>query len=246
MQFPRFTDGAVGRLTFAHLNDLFARVEALEGAASTPSATAGIRGRVVTARVTGQPQAGVYSWVEVERRNNAWSDKPDGLSSTDPSASPANAIAYPIVGAIIEPFPIPTIIAPQYNQDGSLFYSPTAPGAPGSGAFKVTAFSNLVLGKSWQYTLRRQKLEIVNNVPTFTTDTAFDAVVGLNGCEDRTDPPYMSSSNDLYGVGWSRPQGGKVQSRNPIQVGIVVNAVPIPGSSFYFFSEGNGYTTVCD
>jgi len=29
MQLPRFTSGEVGRLTFAHLNDLFARLEAL-------------------------------------------------------------------------------------------------------------------------------------------------------------------------------------------------------------------------
>ena len=246
MQFPRFTDGEVGRLTFAHMNDLFARVEALEGAASSPSASAGTRGRVVTVRVTGQPSGGVYSWVEVERKGDAWLDKPDGLTSTDASVVPPNAVATPIIGAITEPFPIPLVIAPQYKEDGSLFYSPTAPGSPGAGVYKVTSFLAYGNLTRWQYTLRKQKLEIVNNLPTFQTDTNFDPVVGLNGAEQRDDPAYMTATNDLYGVGWARPEGGKVQARNPIQIGIMVSAVPISGSSFYFFSLGNGYTTVCD
>ena len=251
MQFPRFTDGSVGRLTFAHLNDLFARVEALEGAASSPSASAGMRGRVVTARVTAQPQGGVYSWVEVERKGDAWLDKPDGLSSSDPSVDPPNTVAFPIIGAITEPFPVPLVIAPQYKEDGSLFYSPTAPGTSGAGVYKITAFtaygdqSSGALNK-WQYTMKKQKLEIVAGLPTFSTDTAFSPVVGLNGAEQRADPQYMTSTNDLYGVGWARPQGGKVQARNPIQIGIMVYAVPMTGTGYHFFSLGNGYTTVCD
>jgi hypothetical protein len=244
MQLPRFTSGEVGRLTFAHLNDLFARLEALEAAARNPLGVAGTRGRVVTARVTQQSSPGVYRWVEVERNGNAWTDKPDGLSSKD-GATPPNEDAFPIIGAILEPAPIPIVISPQYKQDGSLFYSPTAPGAEGFAFYKVTNFANLELGKRWTYTLKKQKIGLVNNVATWQNDDSAANVVGLNGAENRTDPPYMTATNDLYGVGWARPQGGYVQSRNPIQIGIVVAAQPIPGSSYYGFSMGNGYSTVC-
>lgn len=245
MQFPRFTDGAVGRLTFAHLNDLFARVEALEGSAPDPGAMRGRVGRLIPCRVTGQPEGGVYSWVEVERQGTAWVDKVDGLSSTDPSQSPPDAKAFPIIGSIAEPFPTPTFILPQYRADGSLFYLPTAPGAVGSAPYKIVSFTNLVLGKSWQYGLQRQKIVTTAGIPSFSNDANFAPVIGLNGAENRTDPPYDAPTNDLYGVGWARPPQGFVRQRNPIQLGIIVQAVPVDGSNFYSFSIGNGYTTVC-
>lgn len=245
MQFPRFTDGQVGRLTFAHLNDLFARVEALEGAALPGASSRGRIDRLIPCKVTGQPEGGVYSWVEVERQGTAWVDKPDGLSSTDPSQSPPDTKAFPILGSIAEPFPIPTFIMPQYRQDGTLVYLPTAPGAVGSAPYKIVSFTTLEVGKSWQYGLKRQKIVVNAGVPDFQNDDNFATVIGLNGAEDRTDPPYGSASNDLYGVGWARPPQGTVVQRNPIQIGIIVQAVPVSGSNFYSFSIGNGYSTAC-
>jgi hypothetical protein len=246
MQLPRFTSGEVGRLTFAHLNDLFARLEALEAAARNPLGGAGIRGRSITAKITGQPAGGVYTWVEVHRDGEAWVDKPDGLSSKDPSLDPPDDDkAFPIIGAITEPYPIPVAITPQYRKDGSLFYSPASPGEGGAAFYKIISYTTMEPNKSWQYTIKKQIVELVSNAPTWKNDPNSSNVVGLNGAENRTDPPFMTQTNDLYGVGWARPQGGLVQARNPIQPGIIVHAQPISGTGYYGFHAGNGYTTVC-
>ena len=99
--------------------------------------------------------------------------------------------------------------------------------------------------KSWQYTMKKQIVELENNAPVWKPDPNSANVIGLNGAENRTDPPMMQQTNDLYGIGWARPPGGLVQSRNPIQIGNIVFAQPISGTAYYGFHAGNGYTTVC-
>lgn len=245
MQFPRFTDGEVGRLTFAHMNDLFARVEALENSAREAGMQRGRIDRLIPARIVAQVEGGVYSWVEVERAGVTWADKPDGLSSTDPSQNPPDDKAYPIIGSISEPFPTPTFIMPQYRKEGGLYYLPTAPGATGAAPYRIFSFSNLVQGKSWLYGLQKQKIVTSSGAPSFADDASSSPVVGINGAENRNDPGYNIATNTLYGIGWARPPDGFVTQRNPIQIGIIVQAVPIAGTAFYSFSIGNGYTTVC-
>ena len=233
MDLPRFTSGAVGKLTFAHLNDAFETLDDLARDNGVGGTTSDQRGRLILGKLISESALtpGDWSWTEVAYDDGNYDAKPGGRSSsTDQSgfAFPARSATGDVLGANDV-----VVLAPMRDANGALYYVAAQPFARGTVTEPVQIQSSQVVvsGQQWLYTVRRA----TNSAYAFSSAAPdFEA---LNSVETRVD------SGGIYGVGFG---GGAASSltRRPIENGITVIATRISPTR-YVFSIPNGYAVNC-
>jgi hypothetical protein len=232
MEFPRLTSGNLGALTFAHVNEIFRRIEQLSETVGTGNSRNSLTiGRSILIR-TLQRDGAKFSWKQVSRATLDQSpaiEVQGGLSSTvgdDPFAVPVVSF-----GSTLEINRTYGAFRVNAN-DGSAFMVAFG-GAPVPGLYRILS-SESIGGKKWRYTGRKQI--IVGSA--FADDPDFTGNVTMqNGCEQ------VQDTGSTYGVG-TVPPSGVVMSRAPIRAGVIVYAVNTDGDDL-FFSIPNGYQVNC-
>ena len=238
MQFPRFTDGAVGKLTFAHLNELFARLEALEAVSPSKIAGAAIRPRVVTAKIgAGVDASGQRrQWAEVELTTSAgtvtpvYQTKSGGLTS-GVAGTGLGVLTHPAIGTF-QTNQIVGLVA-QYSVLNELFYLPVSAAAATGTSFpaKVESSSG---GTNGIFTYSCKEVEGAN----FTYLAGAATISARNGAETAVDAPAS------LGVGFIPPIPSPILTRKAIKVGTVV-LITQDKQGLYSFCVPNGYKVEC-
>lgn len=232
MTLPRFTAGAVGNLSFDHLNEAFGFIDSIrdDGAPTVEGLYKG--GAIICAKITGQ-STNDFSWEEVERisdTNAAFQIKIGGRNSTDGAGNtfgfPARAFNSPVPAVDQLVF-----LTGKHSADGKRYYVPLS--ASSSICAVVVSASPLVANIRWSYQV---KAAWPTSAGVFTgTGASFTA---FNGAENNTD-------NTVYGVGMIPPTG-VTMTRQPIRVNTAVLCMKDSApNSFYAFSVPNGYKAVC-
>jgi hypothetical protein len=232
MPLPRFTSGAMGRLTFRDLNEAFDAIDQLRKETDQKLADQMGRRRIVLARITGK-QGDEYSWQEIERTGTTFALRANGRTSTENG----NAYANPVVGLATVTLAIGdnVAIASAYSSTGSLFYVPIAV-AGGGGAIPAIILGSTSQGSGqWLYNCK----EAIRSGSFWVQKPEADTFSARNGAENVPD------ASGVYGVG-SRIIGNILQTptRQPIQNGIVV-MVATSADGVRFFSVPNGYQIEC-
>jgi hypothetical protein len=236
MDLPRFTSGAVGKLTFAHLNDAFETLDDL-ARDNGVGGSAAIRSRRVIAARIGASQGSDYAWNELERNGSSWTLKANGRSS----ALDQDLFAYPLVafGGITPTTGSDLSIFPMHDATGRLIYVPLAGGGT-SGPTGSPNFPAMIQGAQpiatgrWRYTIAEATVNTADGAWT----AGASAGSAYNGCEAVQDLP-----NQLVGVGSGTGATASV-SRNPIKIGTVV-MISVDENDVRFFSVPNGYSYQC-
>jgi hypothetical protein len=232
MEFPRLTSGNLGALTFAHVNEIFRRIERLdESTANVASSASFSIGRTILIR-TLQRDGDKLSWNQVSRETLDQSPATEvegGLNSTvdgDPFAIPVVSF-----GSLLEVNRTYGAFRVNAN-DGSAFMVAFG-GALVPGLYKILS-SESIGNRKWRYTGRKQI--VVGSA--FADDPDFTGnVTMLNGCEQ------VQDTGSTYGVG-TVPPSGVVMSRAPIRADVIVYAVNTDGDDLVF-SIPNGYQVNC-
>lgn len=232
MPLPRFTAGAVGRLTFRDLNEAFEAIDALRRETDGKIADQAGRRRTILARVTGK-NGDNYKWEEVERTTGTtFATRQGGRNSTEG----ADDYAYPLVpfGSVTLAIGDSVAIVSGYDASGKLFYVPISAGGSGGLAVIVTGASQSGVGQ-WQYTVK----EAIRSGGLWVEKPQATALTARNGAENPID------GGGVYGVG-SLIVGNiiVVPARQPIRIGTVV-LVTQSSDGVLVFSVPNGYRIEC-
>ena len=233
MDLPRFTSGAVGKLTFAHLNEAFDAIDDLARDGGESTSRAPTRSRAILVQLISESATtpGEWSWTEIVRDGSTTTAKPSGRSSSTVSS----AFAYPLVSDTGRALGANDIVLaePMRDADGRLYYSAleATPRGTVSEPLVIVSASIITAGQQWLYTVRR-----VTNVG-YGFSSAPPDLEALNGAEARAD------AGGVYGVGFG---GGSASSftRRPIEPGVVVVGLQIAPTR-YLFSMPNGYGVNC-
>lgn len=252
MPFPKFTSGGSGRLTFDVMNELFARVEKLEGKARPGGLELQPMKHAFFAKVTAQnsgTNAHQFSFTEVCRQNPqtayggtfdpaAWTAVNGGQTSAGvPLAGGAiSAFRYPLIGSGITVGTILPIVA-SVDEKGNLVYVPIqATAATSSFPAKIISATALLQNSRWSYTVRKV---VSNQSGQYTDVQGVPDRVAYNGAENAVDQA------PIFGVGMQPPQSGTLQMiRQPIKNDVVV-IVTDDGAGTLVFSMPNGYRVIC-
>ena len=249
MPFPKFTSGRSGRLTFDTLNELFSRVEALEGNSERKRWSIRPQSDAFFARVgvnnTGNPSQ--WAFTEVNRLFNAsgapldpasWADVVGGRNSSGTlSNGTVSTFAYPLVGTGLAQGAIHPVVA-SYNSEGDLLYVPiVASGTSSSFPAKITAATVITTNLRWRYSCLPQRVASSGNA--FEDVPNSSSLQAINGAE------ALADASPVFGVGMQPPQSGTLQMiRQPIRVGIVVT-LTLDAAGRHSFSMPNGYKVIC-
>ena len=232
MEFPRLTSGNLGALTFAHVNEIFRRIEQLGEIVGKANWDGGFTiGRSILIR-TLQKNGDRFSWKQVTRATVPQSpaiEVEGGYTSTVGD----DAFAIPVVSFGTSLQINRTYAAFRVNaNDGAAFMVAFGEGLV-PGLYRILSSESIGGGK-WRYTARKQI--IVGSA--FADDPDFTAnVTMLNGCEQ------VQDTGSTYGVG-TVPPSGVLMSRAPIRPNVVVYAVNSDGDDMVF-SIPNGYQVNC-
>jgi hypothetical protein len=236
MEFPRFTQGNVGAMTFAHVNAVFERIERLEAQAGvSPSRKTGDkRGRVLTVRITAFNAQGLAAWEEVSRNSlefDQWVAVEGGARSTsgdNPFAMPLKGTSFG-VGSILYAFQ-------RNTESGRTYLEPIEPQVPG--LFIISAFTgNAPAWTYYGYPARWSGGNSLFVVYNPQNDPALPLTTLYNGAENPVD------NEQTVGVGTVKPSG-VTMVRQPIKLNTVVFAAPEPNGR-YVFCVPNGYQVTC-
>lgn len=233
MTLPRFTSGAVGRLTFRDLNEAFEAIDQLRKATDQKLEEQMARRRIVLARITGK-QGDDYSWEEIERTTGTtYAVRLNGRTSAEGS----NQYANPIVGLGQVTLAIGdnVSIASAYSSTGQLYYVPLAV-AGGGGAIPAIILGSSAEGSGqWLYSCK----EAIRQGGFWIQKPNAQTFSARNGAENVPD------ASGVYGVG-SRIIGNLLllPERQPIQNNVVV-MVSTSSDGVRFFSVPNGYRIEC-
>jgi hypothetical protein len=236
MEFPRFTQGNVGAMTFAHVNAVFERIERLEAQAGvSPSRKTGDkRGRALTVKVLAFNPQGLAAWEEVSRGSlqfDQWVTVQGGARSArgdDLFATPLKGTGFD-VGSIVYAF--------QRNTDSGMSYlEAIQPRLPQW--FYIQGHS----GNAPVWTYYGFPAQWFGGSPPFsaynpTNDPSIPPTLLYNGAENPVDDAQT------VGVGTVKPNG-VTMVRQPIKPNTVVFAVPEPNGR-YVFCVPNGYQVTC-
>lgn len=236
MEFPRLTSGNLGALTFAHVNEIFRRIEQLEETmqgkqSNFPNA----RGRIFVAEVTGYDGAtGRASFHEVTRADPntnagaAWLPVAGGATSVQGD----NVFAHPLINSGGQIGRICYAFARNGELAGTPFYETIAP--RGAALYYIAART----GNAPSWTYYGYEAQYVNGgwVPDPNVN-AEDLVTLYNGCENIEDTPTV------IGLGTILPSG-VTATRQPIRENIVALAIP-DGNGILAFALPNGYQLEC-
>jgi hypothetical protein len=232
MDLPRFTSGAVGKLTFSHLNEAFDAIDDIARDAGVSESGSSIRGRVILARTFDHDDDRGWAWVELE--GPPYEIKPNGKSS----ALGEDRFAYPILsyGGISPSVPTDLLIFPKYKPTGELFYVPII--SPQTTFPAMILGSESIGGQRFLYTVEEvrwnQTLNGWEPVPDGRTGSAYN---GAEAVQDESGP------NGSIGVGGCKgPTMNLV--RRAIRTGIVVMTSADVGGTLSF-SLANGYCWEC-
>lgn len=252
MTFPRFTSGGSGRLTFDVMNELFARVEKLEGKARPGGLELPQMKHAFFAKVTAQnvsPNQHQFSFAEVCRKDPqtayggtldpaAWTPVNGGQTSAGVplAGGTVSSFRYPLIGSGITVGTILPIVA-SVDEGGNLVYVPIqATAATSSFAAKILSASALVANVKWAYVVRKVES---NGGGGYNEITTSPDRVAFNGAENAND------AAPVFGVGMQPPQSGTLQMiRQPIRQDVVV-VVTDDGAGRLVFSMPNGYRVIC-
>jgi len=248
MPFPKFTSGRSGRLTFDTLNELFQRVEALEGTSERKPWSINAPEAAFFAKVgTQNPNfSDQYSFTEVCRKFNvaaapldpaAWTAVTGGRSSAGPVAGGVSSYVYPLKGTGLQAGSVYPVVA-TVDDRGYLIYVPISAPAVGNAfpAF-IAATAVLVSNFRWQYTCRRVSVNSAGN--GWDIPTSGPTFTALNGAEAQA-----SDTPPIYGVGMQPPASATLQMiRQPIRIGTIVTMTF--DADRYSFSMPNGYKVIC-
>lgn len=233
MTLPRFTAGAVGRLTFRDLNEAFEAIDQLRKATDQKLEEQLARRRIVLARITGK-QGDDYSWEEIERTTGTtYAVRPNGRTSAEGS----NQYANPIVGLGQVTLAIGdnVSIASAYSSTGQLYYVPLAVAGGGGAIPAIVLGSSQIGNQQWSYSCK----EAIRSGGFWIQKPNAQTFTALNGAENVPD------ASGVYGVG-SRIIGNLLllPERQPIQNGVTV-MVSTSSDGIRFFSVPNGYRIEC-
>ena len=258
MDFPRFTSGSVGRLTFEHVNEICSMVEQLRPLLRDGPISQGRGGLpILFARITAaNTQFGNHDWVEVEiapradvRTSGAWRDKVDGRKS----AAYADGDRYQPAFAIREwnatefdTLPVNAIAAlvPLKGADGKPCWLAIASMVQQGGTFPARILSAQPLGtqgQRWVYAWEEVQ---------WSGSPINDWTTLQGGRTSGTVPGGGPAHNALNGA--ERPGGGSMAGGGPgtatalpIPNGVVVSMGYVSGGGVSFFSLNNPYQITC-
>jgi hypothetical protein len=240
MNFPTLTSGNLGALTFAHVNDVFRRIEGLESKVgqSNGSRSVSRHGIVFPVRIIAfDEETNRAAFVEVTRTTpdnesgHAWIDVAGGHTSVEGQ----DVFAKPLICSSGQVNSIAYVFYRTSELGVKPYYETIAPRQ--NGIYALAAVSGDELnGPRWIY----------YGYPAVAVASGFEAEPGwpeneyvemYNTCE------YMDDTPGVIGVGTVLPSG-VTAVRQPIKVqGAVVCALDANGK--VFFSLPNGYRIVC-
>lgn len=230
MDFPRFTSGNVGALSFAHVNAIFERIERLEAESpgSSRSRASNQRGRMILARITGRNSVSAHSWVEAQRNasGNGFSDVESGARSTvgdDP-------FAMPIIGGRFENGEIVACFS-RARASGEMYFEAVAD--DGAGLYII--IGNTGTGPIWLYNARAARWD--------STSLRFVAVDGSPVVQMRNGAENPIDTATQIGVG-TEIASGVTLTRMPIKNDTTVFAARSEDGTMTF-STPNGYRVQC-
>jgi hypothetical protein len=249
-QFPRFTSGSVGRLTFDVVNDLFARVESLEASMrETRTGVSQIGSRILLLKVlatrTSQSVSGCVeaSWEEVSSSPCGGVSLPNARTSTKDT----DQYFYPLYGrSLVQGTVVPAF--PHYESDGRLVYRAIEATASGFNPFFVRITGNAPMppaadGKvyRWKYTWRESIF--TGAPPPSINQNWYDKPNGRNS--DDGNYAYNSLEQDgIVGLGGSGPSSAQ-EFPAPIANNVVVAILTGWPVGFPIFSAGPGMSVNC-
>ncbi len=246
--FKRFTAGQIGELSFDTINDIFSRIEALEGIAQpaprNPRET-DFKDMIV-ARLGVRGINNRYAWTEVAAATNnlSFPTMSGGLRSTvgsDLYATEAVAVDDSVyqVGDIV-------FLLPARKSDGRAYMAIVRPAGSRVRVFKITASTpipGLPAGSpAWKYDVIRSEVSFdpATNLYQWTDIAAQDedVTIALNAAETVID----TATN--IGLGTVLPPSVTGFTRQPIKVGARVLCTDTGGNTLVF-SMPNGYAINC-
>jgi hypothetical protein len=232
MSIPRFTSGKVGNLTFAHINEILDRLEAIESkpldaGRNQRSTLLPFLAKIIALK---SGTSNVWSFSEVSyspaRTIAGVVEVVGGRSSTRGS----DTFAYPAIGDSLGANQI-VVLLPMNDSAGVLVHH-AVPMPTTSIVARITANTPIATGQ-WLYSVKVAK--ITSQSPWTIVDQGA-VISALNGCEWNVD------SGGIYGVGM-RPSGGTFV-RQAIKSGTVVT-ITNDINGFWHFSIPNGYQVNC-
>lgn len=240
MEFPRLTSGGSGRLTFDVVNDMFERIEALEGKGIPRKLHKDYASDIFPAKITAENPAkpGEYQFTEQERTATNTYQSINGRRSSGYILGVFTNYATPAIAQAGLPSGSILYLLGRDNKDGKLEYlSVSSPAQTGGGTVALIQSAAVITANlRWKYS--------VIEAEYFTTQNIFTAVVGAtsffawNGAENTTD----STSK---GVGFvPSSNAAAIYTRQPIKNGIAVEIIR-DKNGLAMFSIPNGYKVVC-
>ena len=240
MEFPRLTSGGSGRLTFDVVNDMFERIEALEGKGIPRKLHKDYASDIFPAKITTENPAapGQYQFTEQERTAANTYQSINGRRSSGYLLGVFTNYATPAIAQAGLPSGSILYLLGRDNQAGKLEYlSVSSPAQTGGGTVAlIQSATPITANLRWKYS--------VIEAEYFTTQNIFTAAVGAtsffawNGAENTTD----STSK---GVGFvPSSNAAAIYTRQPIKNGIAVEIIR-DKNGLAMFSIPNGYKVVC-
>jgi hypothetical protein len=230
MEFPRFTQGNVGAMTFAHVNAVFERIERLEAQAGLSSSVKAESrmGRVINVMVTSINAQGQVAWKEVARSGaGTWADVAGGATS----AQGSNATAIPLIGAGTVAGVVMQAVM-RRDSSGAFVYHAMRQESPEW----FIILGSTGTGPRWTYTARRAVY--VDATTGWAFDPSSSAILTMvNSAENVVD------TNTEIGLGTIVPSG-VTKVRRPIKINTVVTASRDANGVMAFFAP-NGYQVTC-
>ena len=240
MEFPRLTSGGSGRLTVDVVNDMFERIEALEGKGIPRKLHKDYASDIFPAKITTENPAapGQYQFTEQERTAANTYQSINGRRSSGYLLGVFTNYATPAIAQAGLPSGSILYLLGRDNQAGKLEYlSVSSPAQTGGGTVAlIQSATPITANLRWKYS--------VIEAEYFTTQNIFTAAVGAtsffawNGAENTTD----STSK---GVGFvPSSNAAAIYTRQPIKNGIAVEIIR-DKNGLAMFSIPNGYKVVC-
>jgi hypothetical protein len=233
MTLPRFTSGKVGNLTFAHMNEIVDRLEAVEKKAADPNRDQrGVLLPFLAKTTLLKPQTNnLWGFTEFTYGKSRDIRFPAGVDGGRASGRANDPWAFPLIGeGLIENQLV--LAFPMNDDEGKLVFH-AVPSPVNSIVARVTGFESTVVGQ-WKYLMQAATITSISPTPLIVTGGA--TITAYNGCE------WVTDGSGTYGVGMRPPSGTFL--RQPIKVGTVA-VISNDANGFWHFSIPNGYQVTC-